>query len=68
MPLYKLKRGKPIDVSNLIEKVSIDYEIKHNENFIKEIEQEIEEIIIYLEEARLTKVYLKKQIEEMKKR
>ena len=33
--------------------------------YIEEIDFEIDEIIKYLDEVRLTKAYLKKQIEEM---
>ena len=43
-------------------------EIEHNKKFIEEIEQEIDEMIRYLDEVRQTKKYLKEQTEGMKKK
>lgn len=63
--LKNLKKGKPRDVSQYIADVTIEEEILHNKKYIEEIDFEIDEIIRYLDEVRLTKVYLRKQIEEM---
>ena len=65
IPLENLKKGKQVDVSELIDDVDLQYEIEHNKNFIKEIEYELDEIIRYMEEVRQTKMYLLKQIELM---
>lgn len=66
VPLYQLRKSEKVDVRDLIAKVNIKDEIKHNEGFINEIEQEIDEIIRYLDEARQTKNYLKEQVRLMK--
>jgi len=66
VPLSDLTKGKKVDIKKFIEKVSVKYEIQHNENFIREIETEIDEIIVYLDEVRQTKKYLEEQIERMK--
>jgi len=65
--LKNLKKGKPRDVSQYIADVSIEEEILHNKKYIEEIDFEIDEIIRYLDEVRLTKAYLRKQIEKMRK-
>lgn len=65
--LKDLEKGKPRDVSQYIANVTIDEEISHNKKYIEEIDFEIDEIIRYLDEVRLTKQYLRKQIEEMSK-
>ena len=65
IPLENLKKGKRVDVSELIDDVDLKYEINHNKNYIKEIEYELDEIIRYMEEVRQTKMYLLKQIELM---
>jgi hypothetical protein len=67
VPLSKLEKGKPIDMNAHIAKVSIQDEINHNLNFVKEIEDETDELIRYLGETRQTRKYLLFQIEEMKK-
>lgn len=67
VPLSSLEKGEPIDARHLIATVDVDYEIHHNRKFIREIEDEIDELISYLDEVRRTKYYLKKQIEEMEK-
>ena len=66
VPLKQLKKRKPIDMSKNISKVDISEEIEHNQKYIKEIEEETEELIRYLEEGIRTKRYLTKQIEEMR--
>ena len=63
--LKDLKKDKPRDVSQYIADVNIEEEISHNKQYIEEIDFEIDEIIKYLDEVRLTKLYLRKQIEEM---
>ena len=68
VPLSSLEKGEPVDVKHLIANVDVDYEIHHNRKFIQEIEDEIDELIRYLDEVRQTKKYLKKQIEGMEKR
>ena len=65
--LIDLKKGKPRDVAQYIADVNIEDEILHNKKYIDEIDSEIDEIIKYLDEVRLTKVYLRKQIEKMSK-
>lgn len=67
LPLSKLGKRKPMDVSNHIAKVDIKEEINHNKKYINEIDDEIDEIIRYLEEIRQTKIYLREQIIEMGK-
>lgn len=68
LPLSRLKKSSAREVSRFIAPVTVEHEIAHNENFIDEIEQEIDEIINYLSEARKVKNYLKYQVEEMKKK
>ena len=65
--LIDLKKGKPRDVAQYIADVNIEDEILHNKKYIDEIDSEIDEIIKYLYEVRLTKAYLRKQIEGMNK-
>ncbi|MBT4935444.1 NTP transferase domain-containing protein [Candidatus Woesearchaeota archaeon] len=67
LPLNKLEKGAPVDVQHYIEDVSVQEEIAHNEGFIQEIDQEIDEIINYMYEARSVKEYLKYQVDTMKK-
>ena len=68
VPLTDLGKRKSIDMSKHVANVSLQEEIDHNKKFIKEIEDEIDESIRYLEEVRQTKRYLMTQIEEMEKR
>ena len=65
IPLKDLEKGEPVDVSNLIADVDINFEINHNKNYVQEIEHEFDELIRYMEEVRQTKMYLLKQIELM---
>ncbi len=67
LSLGELKKGEKVDVSKYIADVSLEYEINHNLKYLEEIEAEIDEIIIYLDEVRHTREYLKKQICEMRK-
>ena len=66
--LEDLEKGEPVDVSNYIEDVDIQYEINHNIKYLKEIEYEFDELIRYMEEIRQTKQYLKEQIKRMENR
>jgi len=66
IPLEKLGKQEPMDVSSLIAKVDISEEINHNENYIKEIDEEIKEICNHLNDVDLIKEYLKEQIRRMK--
>jgi nicotinamide mononucleotide adenylyltransferase len=65
LPLNRLKKGKPVDVSNLISDVEVFDEIDHNKKYIEEINEEMEIIIQYLSEVSQTKEYLTNQIELM---
>jgi hypothetical protein len=67
LPLEYLKKVERVDVRKYIADVSLDYEITHNLRYLDEIETEIDEIIIYLDEVRHTREYLKKQVKEMEK-
>ncbi len=67
IPLSDLKKGEPVDVKKLIADVDVQEEIDHNLHYISEIDAETEEIARYLDEAKQTKTYLKKQIEQMEK-
>ena len=66
--LNDLEKGESIDVSKYIENATTQDEIAHNKKFIEEIDQEIDETINYLSEAREVKEYLKFQIEEMNRK
>ena len=65
--LSELNKGEQRDVDQFIAKVNVQYEIKHNTEYLEEIDYEIDEIIRYLDEIRMTRLYLKKQIKEMKR-
>jgi len=66
LPLKKLEKGKPVDIKYLIAKVSAEEELRHDKGYLMELEEEIDEIIKYLEEIRQTKEYLKLQVEHDK--
>jgi len=65
--LKKLGKRNPIDLTKNIADVSIQEEIENNKKYILEIEEEITEMIHYMEESIRTKKYLLNQIKEMKK-
>lgn len=65
LPLSNLGKQKPVDVSKNIFQCSIEEEINHNLGYLKEIDEEVDEIIRYLWEVRQTKQYLLKQVELM---
>jgi len=65
LELDVLKKGDPVDVSEYIAEVDIEYEINHNRKYLDEIEYEFDELIRYMEEIRQTKEYLKEQIKLM---
>ncbi len=62
LPLDQLKKGNPMNVSNLIYDVKVSGEIDHNKKYIEEINEEMEIIIQYLSEVSQTREYLIKQI------
>jgi nicotinamide mononucleotide adenylyltransferase len=64
--LSQLERGNPVDVSHLIYDIDVLDEICHNEQYIIEINEEINVIILYLQEVVQTKEYLEKQIDLMR--
>jgi nicotinamide mononucleotide adenylyltransferase len=66
LPLSYLERGEKEDVSSLIADVDINEEIKNNETYIHEINEEVEIIANYLSEVFQTKKYLNDQITFMK--
>jgi len=65
--LDKLGKRKPLDLISNIADVSIQEEIDHNKKYIQEIEDEVDEIVHYIEECIRTKKYLTKQIKEMER-
>ncbi len=65
IPLTKLMKQKPRDVSKNIYECDIKTELHHNLSYVAEIEEEIDEIIRYLWEIKETKEYIKKQIAKM---
>lgn len=65
LSLNKLEKGKPVDVKHLIADVKVDDEIKHNDGYLIELDEEVDEIIKYLDEIRQTKTYLREQIWEL---
>jgi len=64
--LKDLEKQQPIDVSKNLHKCSVEEEINHNLNYLREIDEEIGEIIRYLWEIRQTKFYLEEQVRRMK--
>lgn len=67
VPLSQLRKGDPANVDHLVAKVSVAEEITHNEEYIREINQEVELIVNYLSEVTQTKKYLTEQVDLMKK-
>lgn len=65
VPLYELETTSPLDISHLIYNSSIDQEITHNKQYLKEIEEETSQAIIYLYSAQQIKAYLTEQIKLM---
>lgn len=55
------------DISFLLPDVNVEAEIAHNIGFIKEIDQELQSIEKYVEEAKKTREYLVNQVEAMRK-
>jgi cytidyltransferase-like protein len=66
LSLEQLAKGNPVNVDHLVAKVDISDEIAHNENFIREIDEEIKLIIQYLSEVNETKKYLANQVKCMR--
>ena len=67
IPLSQLGRRKPLDLKHHIAKVSIETEIQADQTYIEEIDEEMTQMIHYMEESVRTKEYLLRQIKEMKK-
>lgn len=67
LPLKRLKKSTPIDVSHLIANVDISEELEHNKKYLEEISEEIATIVKYLSEVSETKEYLLKQVNLMDK-
>jgi len=65
--LSDLGKREPVDMTSNIANVNISEEINHNKMFVKEIEEEIIAITEYKKQIERTKMYLEKQIKEMKK-
>ncbi len=66
IPLDQLKKGDPVNVDHLIAKVNISVEIEHNEDYIREIDEEVKLMIKYLSEVSNTREYLGSQVKYMK--
>lgn len=60
--LSELGRGHPKDIDFLIFKHSVNYELEHNINYIKELDEEVDVIVNYLAELNETKRYIQEQI------
>ena len=67
LSLSELEMGDPVDVSKFIENVHVNEEIKNNEAYIEEIDDEVEIVIQYLSEVLQTKKYLESQVNRMSK-
>ena len=65
IPLSNLQKENTRNVEHHIANANICDEIDHNKHYIKEIEEETDEVIRYLEESRRTRKYLLQQIEIM---
>lgn len=64
--LDELQKGKDIlDISNLIENVSLNDEIKHEKDYLNEILNEMKILENYIYEQNETKKYLEKKLEVM---
>jgi hypothetical protein len=66
--IYDLGVGEPTDVSKNIYDCTIEEEIAHNTHFIKELDEEVDEMIRYLWENLQTKQYLSQQVELMRQK
>ena len=65
IPLAKLGKREPIDMSEHIATVAIEEEIQNNKGYLKEIDDELFELGRYINEVIETKRYLQKQVSEM---
>lgn len=63
--LNDLKKSKKTDIEYLTGKVNISEEILHNKKYLKEIDNELEEINKYIQEQLQTKQYINNQINNM---
>ena len=60
--LSELGRGHPKDIRFLLFEHSVNYELEHNINYIKELDEEVDVIVNYLAELNETKRYIQEQI------
>ena len=65
LPLTRLKKDSPCDVSHLVANVDISEELDNNKKYLEEISREIEVITSYLSEVSDTRKYLNKQVDSM---
>jgi len=65
IPLEKLGKTKPLDMSKNIANVTIDEEINHNKHYIKEIDEEILAMNSQIKDIKLIRKYLIYQIRSM---
>jgi len=65
IPLDQLEKTEPANMDSFIANIGIEDEIESNKKYIREIEEETDELIRYLNEGRQTKKYLEWQIKEM---
>jgi len=66
LPLTDIEKSDKRDVSIYISDASLEDEIRHNEKYISEIDEELEELDNYISEQGNTRRYLIKQIMMMK--
>lgn len=64
--LSDLGIGEPKNIDFLIFQNSASYELEHNINYIKELDEEVDAIVNYLAELSETKRYINKQINLIK--
>lgn len=65
--LSELGIGQPQNIDFLLFEHSADFELEHNLNYIKELDEEVDVIVNYLAELNETKRYIKEQIALIKK-
>lgn len=60
--LSELGLGQPRNIDFLLFDLSANYELEHNINYIKELDEEVDAIVTYLAELNETKRYITEQI------
>jgi cytidyltransferase-like protein len=63
--LEDLDRGSPVDISYLLEDVTLEQEVAHNRKYLEEILEEFDVITDYLKELKNTKDYIQFQVREL---